>query len=168
MAKSVQFEEIHAKAAGIDIGSRGVFVSIDGEQVVNFKTFTSDYQLCCNYLTDNGIISAAMEATGVYWYTLYEMLEQHGIEVCLVHPMETQQVPGRKSDPKDCRWIQKIYSAGLLRESIVAKGELKELRMLTRERLDLIQMGSTYIRELLKTYCQRHCEGDSPKQSIDR
>ena len=150
MAKVVQFEEIHAKAAGIDIGSRGVFVSIDGEQVVNFKTFTSDYQLCCKYLKDNGIASVAMEATGVYWMTLYEMLEQHGIEVCLVHPMEIQQVPGRKSDPKDSRWIQKIYSAGLLRESIVAKGELKELRMLTRERLDLIQMGSTYINKMQK------------------
>ena len=150
MAKSVQFEEIHAKAAGIDVGSRGVFVSIDGEQAVNFKTFTSDYQLCCNYLKDNGIISAAMEATGVYRFTLYEMPEQHGIEVCPVHPMETRQVPGRKSDPEDCRRIQKIYSAGLLRESIVAKGELKELRMLTRERLDLIRMGSTYINRMQK------------------
>ena len=150
MAKVVQFEEIHAKAAGIDIGSRGVFVSIDGEQVVNFKTFTADYQLCCKYLKDNGIESVAMEATGVYWMSLYEMLEQHGIEVCPVHPMEIQQVPGRKSDPKDSRWIQKIYSAGLLRESIVARGELKELRMLTRERLDLIRMGSTYINRMQK------------------
>jgi transposase len=150
MAKLIQFEEIHSKAAGIDIGSRGVFVSIDGEQVVNFKTFTADYLLCCNYLKDNGIVSVAMEATGVYWMSLYELLEQHGIEVCLVHPMETQQVPGRKSDPKDSRWIQKIFSAGLLRESIVAKGELKELRMLTRERLDLIQMGSTYINKMQK------------------
>jgi len=148
--KVVQFEEIHSNAAGIDIGSRGVFVSIDGEQVVNFKTFTADYQLCCKYLKDNGIVSVAMEATGIYWMTLYEMLEQYDIEVCLVHPMETQQVPGRKSDPKDSRWIQKIYSAGLLRESIVAKGELKELRMLTRERLDLIQMGSTYINKMQK------------------
>jgi transposase len=150
MAKVIQFEEIHANGAGIDIGSRGVFVSIDGEQVVNFKTFTSDYQLCCKYLKDNGIDSVAMEATGVYWMSLYEMLEQHGIKVCLVHPMETQQVPGRKSDPRDSRWIQRIYSAGLLRESIVARGELKELRMLTRERLDLIEMGSTYINKMQK------------------
>ena len=49
--------------------------------------------------------------------------------------MEIQQVPGRKSDPKDSRRIQKIYSVGLLRESIVARGVLKELRMLIRERL---------------------------------
>ena len=86
MAKVVQFEEIHAKAAGIDIGSRGVFVSIDGEQVVDFKTFTADYQLCCKYLKENGIESVAMEATGVYRMALYEMLEENGIEVCLVHP----------------------------------------------------------------------------------
>jgi transposase len=150
MAKLIQFEEIHSNGAGIDIGSREIFVSIDGEQVVKFGTFTSDYRLCCKYLKEHGIVSAAMEATGVYWMSLYAMLEENGIEVCLVHPMETQQVKGRKSDPKDSRWIQKIYSAGLLRESIVAKGMLKDLRMLIRERMDLIEMGSTYVNKMQK------------------
>jgi purine-nucleoside phosphorylase len=100
MNKVIQFEEIHAKAAGIDIGSRGVFVSIDGEQVVSFKTFTSDYQLCCDYLKENGIVSVAMEATGVYWMCLYEMLEQHGIEVCLVHHNGNATSQGSQIRPK--------------------------------------------------------------------
>ena len=150
MKKTVNFERIHANVAGIDIGSRGVFVSIDGEHVVTFKTFTSDYHLCCKYLKQNGIVSAAMEATGVYWMSLYQMLEEYGIKVCLVHPREVQQVKGRKSDPKDSRWIYKLYSAGLLMESIVAEGSLKELRMLTRDRLDLIEMGSSYINRMQK------------------
>ena len=150
MAKVINFEEIHANGAGIDIGSRGVFVSIDGEQVVTFKTFTSDYHLCCKYLKENGIDSVAIEATGVYWMSLYAMLEEYGITVCLVHPQEVQQVKGRKSDPKDSRWIQKMYSAGLLRESIVAKGQLKDLRIMIRERLDLIEMGSTYVNKMQK------------------
>lgn len=136
--------------AGIDIGSREVFVSIDGEHVVTFKTFTSDYHLCCKYLKGNGIVAAAMEATGVYWMSLYEMLESYGIRVCLVHPREVQQVKGRKSDPKDSRWIYRLYSAGLLRESIVAEGALKELRILTRDRLDLIEMGSSYVNKMQK------------------
>jgi len=150
MAKVVNFEEIHSNCAGIDIGSREIFVSIDGEQVVTFKTFTSDYHLCCQYLKEKGITSVAMEATGVYWMSLYAMIEASGIKVCLVHPREIQQVKGRKSDVKDSRWIQKMYSAGLLRESIVANGLLKDLRILVRERLDLIEMGSTYINKMQK------------------
>jgi transposase len=150
MSKGINFEEINVNGAGIDIGSKEIFVSIDGEQVVKFGTFTSDYHSCCKYLKANNIVSVAMEATGIYWMSLYAMLEQYSIEVCLVHPREVQQVKGRKTDVKDSRWIQKLYSAGLLRESIVAKGELKELRILLRERLDLIEMGSTYVNKMQK------------------
>lgn len=150
MANVVKFEEIHANCAGIDIGSREIFVSIDGVQVVSFKTFTSDYHKCCKYLQENSIRSVAMEATGVYWMSLYAILENYGLKVCLVHPREVQQVKGRKSDVSDSQWIQKLYSAGILRESIVAEGRLKELRMLIRERLDLIEMGSTYINKMQK------------------
>jgi transposase len=150
MEKVVKFDKIHANGAGIDIGSKEIFVSIDGEQVVRFGTFTTDYHLCCKYLKENGIDSVAMEATGVYWMSLYAMLEQSGIKVCLVHPCEVQQVKGRKTDVKDSQWIQKLYSAGILRESIVAEGLLKELRILTRERLDLIEMGSAYVNKMQK------------------
>jgi transposase len=132
----VEFRVVNFHGAGIDIGSREIYVSIDGEQVVSFKTFTEDYRQCCEYLKSNGILSVAMEATGVYWMSLYDMLERYGLKVCLVHPREVQQVKGRKTDVKDSQWIQRLYSAGLLRESIVAEGSLKELRMLVRERLD--------------------------------
>jgi transposase len=99
MAKLIQFEEIHANGAGIDIGSREVFVSIDGEQVVKFNTFTSDYQLCCEYLKKNGIESVAIEATGVYWMSLYAMLEENGIAVCLVHHNGNPTSRGSKIRP---------------------------------------------------------------------
>ena len=146
----IEFEVVHSHCAGIDIGSREIFVCCNGIDVVSFGTFTSDYVHCCNYLKDNGISSVAMEATGVYWISLYEMLEKSGIKVCLVHPREVQQVKGRKTDVKDSQWIQRLYSAGLLRESIVAEGFLKELRMLVRERGDLITMGSTYVKKMQK------------------
>lgn len=150
MSKTIKFEQIHSHGAGIDVGAKHIFVSIDGEQVVNFQTFTEDYHRCCRYLKDNGITSVAMESTGVYWMSLYSILEESGIKVCLVHPSEVQQVKGRKSDVKDSQWIQRLFSAGLLRESIVAEGTLKELRMLVRERMDLIQMGSTYVNKMQK------------------
>ena len=146
----IEFEVINFHGAGIYIGSRDIYVSPDGIQVVSFKTFTEDYQRCCDYLKTQGILSVAMEATGIYWMSLYDMLERSGIRVCLVHPREVQQVKGRKSDVKDSQWIQRLYSAGLLRESIVAEGLLKELRMLVRERGDLIGMGSTYVNKMQK------------------
>jgi hypothetical protein len=150
MAKVVEFEQIHSNVGGIDIGSREIYVSIGEGEVVKFGTFTVDYHACCKYLKEKRIESVAMEATGVYWMSLYSILEDYGIEVCLVHPREVQQVKGRKTDVKDCQWIQKLYSAGLLRESIVCKGQLKELRILIRERLDLIEMGSTYVNKMQK------------------
>jgi len=150
MAKVINFDQIHAHGAGIDVGAKEIFVSIDGEQVVSFKPFTDDYHQCCRYLKEHGITAAAMESTGVYWMSLYSVLEDAGIKVCPVHPRETQQVKGRKTDVKDSQWIQKLFSAGLLRESIVAEGVLKELRMPVRERLDLLEMGSTYINKMQK------------------
>ena len=51
---------------------------------------------------------------------------------------------------KDSQWIQKLYSAGILRESIVAEGLFKELRILTRERLELIEMGGSYVNKMQK------------------
>ncbi|MDR0602836.1 MAG: IS110 family transposase [Bacteroidales bacterium] len=146
----IEFPKVHSHGAGIDIGSRDIFVSIDGKESISFKTFTEDYKKCCKYLKEKGIESVAMEATGVYWMSLYEMLESYGLHVCLVHPQEVQQVKGRKRDDTDACWIQKLYSAGLLRESIVAEGKLKELRILVRERSDLISMGSTYVNKMQK------------------
>jgi transposase len=63
-----------------------------------------------------------MEATGVYWMSLYSILEEHALKVYLIHPRETRQVKGCKSDVKDAHRIQKLFAAGLLRESIVAEG----------------------------------------------
>jgi transposase len=150
MANVVTFEQINAHAAAIDIGAEKIFVSPDGQQVWIYQTFTADYRRCVQDLKDHGIRSVCMEATGVYWIALYELLEQAGIEVCLVNPKEVKQVKGRKSDPKDCRWIQKVFSAGLVRQSYVPAGMLKELRMMVREREDVIICGSSYVNKMQK------------------
>ena len=144
------FETVHLQGAGIDIGSEKIFVSPDGTSVVHFDTFTADYLRCVQYLKEKSIKRVAMEATGVYWIALYELLERHGIEVCLVNPKEVKQVKGRKSDVKDCQWIQKLFSAGLLRQSYIPSGKLKELRMIVREREDVIEMGSCFLNKMEK------------------
>lgn len=151
MAKLVKFSQVHSCGAGIDIGSREIFVSIDGKSAVTFQTFTRDYHACCQYLVGEGISQVAMEATGVYWLCLYSMLEDYGIRVCLVNPREVGQVKGRKSDVRDCQWIQQLFVAGLLRESIIPEGLLKELRFLIRERADLIGVSGMYINKMQRS-----------------
>ena len=116
------FETINAHAAGIDIAAEKIFVSIDGSTVVSFETFTESYRKVVSYLKEHHIDQVAMEATGVYWIALYEMLEGNGITPCLVNPKESKQVKGRKTDVKDCQWIQKLFSSGLLRESFIPQG----------------------------------------------
>ena len=87
------FETVHLQGAGIDIGAEKIFVSPDGTSVVHFDTFTADYLRCVQYLKEKSIKHVAMEATGVYWIALYELLERHGIEVCLVNPKELECRP---------------------------------------------------------------------------
>jgi hypothetical protein len=137
-------------AAAIDIGSRQIFVSCDGLTARSYSTFTEGYRQCIVDLKASGIKCVCMEATGVYWIALHQMLEEAGMEVCLVNPKEVKQVKGRKTDVKDCCWMQKVFSAGLVRQSYVPAGKLKELRMLVREREDIISMGSIYVNKMGK------------------
>lgn len=150
MAKETTFETIHENVAGIDIGAVQIFVSPDGKEVRSFETFTCGYHACAAYLKEKGVKKVAMEATGVYWIALYFLLEESGMLVCLVNPKETKQIKGRKTDVKDCQWIQKLFSAGILRHSFIPEGKYMELRQLVRERLDVIDMGSTYVNKMQK------------------
>ena len=51
----IEFPKVHSHGAGIDIGSRDIFVSIDGKECISYKTFTKDYEKCCKYLKEKGI-----------------------------------------------------------------------------------------------------------------
>jgi transposase len=150
MAKETVFKTVNENVAGIDIGAEMIFVSPDGVEAVSFETFTSGYHACIAYLQSKMIGKVAMEATGVYWLVFYYMLERSGIKVYLVNPKETKQIKGRKTDVKDCQWIQKLFSAGILRSSFVPEGKLMELRLLVRERMDIIGMGGTYVNKMQK------------------
>ena len=150
MKKETVFETLHEHAAGIDIGASKIFVSPDGTTVANFDTYTADYYKCAAYLQSQAITDVAIEATGVYWIALYVILESCGLKVCLVNPRETKQIKGRKTDVQDCRWIQKLFAAGILRNSFIPSGKFMELRQLIRERLDIIDMGGTYVNKMQK------------------
>lgn len=143
-------EKMRSHAAGIDIGSRHVFVGLESGPVRSFETFTSDLVALGKYLMENKVTTVAMEATGVYWYVLHDILLDAGLDVWLVDGRQTRQLPGRKTDVKDCQWIQQLHSYGLLNRCYVSEGLIKELRSYQRLREDHIRSASMHIQHMQK------------------
>jgi transposase len=143
-------KKIRTNVAGIDIGAKKVYTSVEGQPVVSHLTFTEDFLLLRDYLKKHKVKTVAMEATGVYWVILYEILEEAGIDVWLVDGRQTKQVPGRKTDVKDCQWIQELHSYGLLNRCLVVDADIKELRSYLRLREDHISSSSMHINHMQK------------------
>lgn len=143
-------KKIRLYSAGIDIGARNIYIGIEGEEVVVFGTFTSDFRSAVSYLQSHGITTVAMEATGSYWIVLYDILAEAGLDVWLVDGRQTKQVPGRKTDVKDCQWINQLHSFGLLNRCFVADGLVKELRSYQRLREDHIRSAAMHCNHMQK------------------
>ena len=145
-------KKIRRNCAGIDIGAKKVFTSVEGEQkVVSHLTFTEDFYKLRDYLLEHEVETVAMEATGVYWIILYEVLEEAGIDVWLVDGRQTKQVPGRKTDVKDCQWICELHSYGLLNRCLVVNSDIKELRSYIRLRETHIESRAKHINQMQKS-----------------
>lgn len=111
------------------------------KQVRSFGTMTPDLLLLFDWLTENKVIQVAMESTGVYWKPVWNILEG-AFDVLLVNAHHMKQVPGRKTDIKDCEWIAELLQHGLLKRSFVPGRQIRELRDLTRHRKVLSQQKS--------------------------
>lgn len=143
-------EKLRENAAGIDIGAKKIFIGLENEPVKSYETFTEDFCLARDYLLSKDIKTVAMEATGVYWIILYEMLESAGLDVWLIDGRQTKQVPGRKTDVKDCQWIQQLHSYGLLNRCFVPDEQVKEVRSYQRLREDHIRSASMHVNHMQK------------------
>lgn len=146
---------LNLNAAGIDIGSREHFVAIpegrDENSVRSFKSFTSDLHDLSNWLTICGIETVVMESTGVYWIPLFQILESKGFEVLLVNAHHVKNVPGRKTDVKDCQWLQQLHTFGLLRGSFHPDAQIKKLRTYLRQKDNLVRYTSSHIQHIQKS-----------------
>ena len=91
-----------------------------------------------------------MESTSVYWTTIYFILEEAGIAVCLVNPKKFRMVPGRKTDIADCQWLQTLHLYGLLRGSFHPSQDISMLRSYMRERDSIIKERSTFVQRMQK------------------
>ena len=137
-----QLPVLHPDAAGVDIGAEEIFVAVpadrDNKPVRSFSTFTRDLKELVDWLQGCGIRTVAMESTSVYWIPLYQLLEERGLDVCLVNAQYVRNVPGRKTDVSDCQWIQYLHSVGLLRASFRPAAEICAIRSLWRQNISCI------------------------------
>lgn len=143
------FPLINPNAAGIDLGSRSHFVSVpedrDERPLRQFGCYTAALHEMADWLKRCGIETIAMEATGVYWVPVFEILEGHGFEVLLVDARQVKNLSGRKTDVADAQWIRHLHSYGLLEAAFRPKAEICQMRAYWRQRSSLVESASRQI-----------------------
>ena len=152
---------INEHAGGIDVGAEEHYVAVPphsvpkGESAVrSFSAFTSGLDASVEWLKQCRVTTVAMESTGVYWVPLAQKLEEAGIEIVLVNARHVRNVPGRKTDVKDCQWLQELHSFGLLNGSFRPSDDICRLRSLQRHRANLVSSASAEIQHMQKALQQ--------------
>src|SRR5688572_28366610 len=147
--KKNAFPVLQPDAAGIDISSKEHFVAVNPEKdehpVRCFGSFTDDLLAIAEWLKKCNVNTVAMEATGIYWLSLFQVLEKAGFEVLLVNARHVKNVRGKKSDVSDAEWIRQLHSCGLLSASFQPDQFTRTLRTYMRHRKNLLQMAATHI-----------------------
>src|SRR5437764_4844486 len=107
------------------------------------------------FLREHQVNSIALESTGVYWIPLYELLQAEGFEVFLVDPSYSQQLRGRpKTDRRDCQWIYRPHSVGLLAAAFRPDEKTCPLRAYLRQRANLVRQASRHVQHMQKALGQ--------------
>jgi transposase len=150
-------EAVLGCCAGLDVHSKTVATCvrrIDDQGVIHaevrtFGTMTHDLLDLCDWLMKEGVSHVAMESTGVFWKPIYNILEEQ-FQILLVNARHIKNVPGRKTDVKDCEWIAQLLQCGLLKGSFIPPLPQRELRDLTRMRTQLTRELSSVANRIHK------------------
>jgi transposase len=137
-------------AAFVDVGSEWMHVSIAGGTPEVFGTFTVELHRLRDWLKERRVKSVAMEATGVYWLPLYGVLEAADLKVCMVNGKQTRNLPGRKTDMKDCQWGATLHAHGLLQAGFVPPAQIRRLQDYLRLRGDHLTCAATCVQHQQK------------------
>jgi transposase len=148
----------HERCCGLDVHKETVVacVVVPGagkqphKEIRTFNTMTADLLELADWLTGQGVTHVALESTGVYWKAPWNVLEG-SFTLLLVNAQHIKQVPGRKTDVRDCEWIADLLRHGLLRASFVPDLPQRELRELTRYRTTLIRERAAERNRIQKT-----------------
>ncbi len=149
---------VYERCCGLDIHKKTVVACVitpgasgkPTKQIRTFGTMTTDLEGLAAWLREHAVTHVAMEATGVYWQPLYNLLEDE-FTLLLANARHIKAVPGRKTDVRDCEWIADLLRHGLLKGSFVPDRSQRELRELTRYRTALVRERSSEVNRLQKT-----------------
>jgi transposase len=163
---------VHPDAAGIDVGAEELVAALPPERdpqgdVRTFSSFTSGVEALRDWLLANRITTVALESTGNYWITAYDLLEAAGLEVFLVNARHVKGVPGKKTDVKDAQWLQQLHAAGLLKKSFRPTQEIVPLRYLMRHRERLIEESSRQLLRMQKVLTEMNLKIQHVFSDID-
>ena len=150
-------ESLIARCAGLDVHQANVVATVrvpghDGRRRVvteTFGTMTADLIALREWLQAYGVTHVALESTGVYWKPVYYVLED-AFTLLLVNMADLKRVPGRKTDVKDSEWLAQLLECGLLRGSLVPPPPIRELRDLTRYRVQQVRDRAREVNRLCK------------------
>jgi len=147
------FDVVNPDAAGIDAGDESHFVSVPedrtDEPVREFGTFTEDLHALADWLVECRITTVAIEATGVYWVPLYEILDERGLNPQLIDSRSIGR-RNKKTDVVDCQWIRQLHTFGLLDAAFRPPNEILPVRALVRQRGMLIERAAQNIQRIQK------------------
>jgi transposase len=152
---------VYPRAAGLDIHKKLIVAcrivpGADGQaqkDVRSFGTTTSAIEQLADWLGEAGVTHVAMEATGVYWKPLFNLLEERpeSFALVLANAQHIKGLPGRKTDVKDSEWIADLLRHGLIKGSFVPDRAQRELRELTRYRTGLVRERASLANRIQKT-----------------
>src|ERR1700719_1939956 len=150
-------ELLITRCAGLDVHQATVVatVRVPDEQggrtsvTETFGTMTADLVALREWLQAYGVTHVALESTGVYWKPVYYVLED-GFTLLLINMQELKRVPGRKTDVKDSEWLAPLREGGLLKASFVPPPPIRELRDLTRYRVQQVRDRAQEVNRLCK------------------
>lgn len=161
-------EVVCQRCAGLDVHKEMVVACIrlvqDGKvtrEVRTFDTMTSGLLALLTWLTEQGCTSVAMEATGVYWKPVWNILSDGDFELIVANAAHIKNVPGRKTDVNDATWIADLVAHGLIKASFVPDQSTQELRSLLRTRKQLVREQSGHVLRIQKTLEEANIKLDS-------
>src|SRR5512144_1190238 len=151
-------EVMHERVAGLDVHKEAVVCCVRivaggkaSRECRTFETTTAGLEALLSWLTQSGCTHVAMEATGVYWKPVWNILSDGKFELIFANAAHIKNVPGRKTDVNDAMWIADLAAFGLIKASFVPEENTQELRSLMRARKQLVREQTRHIQRIQKT-----------------
>jgi transposase len=159
---------MHERVAGLDVHKETVVACVRimavgkaSRECRTFDTTTVGLEALLSWLTESGCSYVAMEATGVYWKPVWNILSDGQFELLVANAKHIKNVPGRKTDMNDATWIADLVSFGLIKASFVPEQEIQELRSLLRARKQLTREQTSHVQRIQKTLEEANIKLDS-------